>query len=94
MVLTCTPAYDGSICTHTHTHTHTHKTFQFNLSIVDDKQVSGELKKTLGGRLPERNNPVCIEIQMETVEVQRGYIGVEVVWGGGAMKLSRGWKRG
>ena len=34
--------------------------------------MSLELKKTLDGRLPEQDNPVCIEIQMETLEVRGG----------------------
>ena len=41
-------------------------TSQFNLSILDDKQVSSELKRSLEGRIPSPDQPVCIEIQMET----------------------------
>ncbi|CAI8024889.1 Autophagy-related protein 13 [Geodia barretti] len=40
----------------------------FNLSILDDKQVTVELKRSLEGRLPEAGQPVCVEILMETSE--------------------------
>ena len=65
-------------------YTHQNAILQFNLSITDDKQVSGELKKTLDGRLPERDHPVCIEIQMETLEVFAGG-GGGGLWMRGAM---------
>ena len=42
---------------------------QFNLSILDDKQVLVELKRSLEGRLPEAGQPVCVEILMDTAEV-------------------------
>ena len=42
---------------------------QFNLAIPDDKQVSGELKRSLEGKLPEPGQPVCVEILMDTQEV-------------------------
>ena len=43
---------------------------QFNLSILDDKQVSSELKRSLDGRLPNAGQPVCVEILMNTAEVR------------------------
>ncbi len=51
--------------TYKHAHTHSHLT-QFNLSLPDDKQVSAELKRSLEGRLPEQDCPVCLEIIMDT----------------------------
>ena len=42
---------------------------QFNVTITDDKQVSSELKRSLEGRLPQPEQPVTLEIQMETLEV-------------------------
>ncbi|XP_064387865.1 autophagy-related protein 13-like [Halichondria panicea] len=38
----------------------------FNLSLPDDKQVSAELRRSLEGRLPEQDCPVCLEIIMDT----------------------------
>lgn len=46
---------------------------QFNVTIQDEKQVSNELKKSLEGKLPQPDRPVCVEISMETLEV---YIGI------------------
>ena len=43
--------------------------YQFNMSIVDDKQVSSELKRSLEGKLPEPGRPVSVEILMDTAEV-------------------------
>jgi len=40
----------------------------FNLAVPDDKQVSSEMKRSLEGRIPQPDQPVCIEIQMETPE--------------------------
>ena len=42
---------------------------QFNVTISDDKRVSSELKRSLEGRLPQPEQPVTLEIQMETLEV-------------------------
>ena len=42
---------------------------QFNVTVVDEKQVSSELKHSLEGRLPQQDSPVCVEISMETLEV-------------------------
>ena len=39
------------------------------MTITDDKQVSSELKRSLEGRLPQPEQPVTLEIQMETLEV-------------------------
>ena len=39
------------------------------MTIADDKQVSSELKRSLEGRLPQPEQPVTLEIQMETLEV-------------------------
>ena len=39
------------------------------MTVVDDKQVSSELKRSLEGRLPQPQQPVTLEIQMETLEV-------------------------
>ena len=44
---------------------------QFNLSILDDKQVAMELKRSLEGRLPAAGRPVCVEILMDTSEVRQ-----------------------
>ena len=43
--------------------------YQFNVTIPDDKRVSSELKRSLEGRLPQPEQPVTLEIQMETLEV-------------------------
>lgn len=39
------------------------------MTISDDKRVSSELKRSLEGRLPQPEQPVTLEIQMETLEV-------------------------
>jgi hypothetical protein len=61
---------------------------QFNVTIGDDKHVSSELKRSLEGRLPQPEQPVTLEIQMETLEVLVGYL--LTYWGGGG----GGWVRG
>lgn len=43
---------------------------QFNVTVQDDKQVSNELKRSLEGRIPQQDCPVCVEISMETLEVR------------------------
>ena len=48
--------------------THTLHTYQFNLAIQDDKQVSVELKRSLEGKLPDQDQPVSIEIEMTTAD--------------------------
>ena len=39
------------------------------MTISDNKQVTSELKRSLEGRLPQPEQPVTLEIQMETLEV-------------------------
>ena len=52
--------------------------YQFNVTVPDEKRVSSELKRSLEGRLPQPEQPVTLEIQMETLEVSNGYECVHV----------------
>lgn len=52
---------------------------QFNVTVQDDKQVNGQLKQSLEGRLPQQDCPVCVEISMETLEVS-GWVGESEGW--------------
>lgn len=42
--------------------------FQFNLAIEDMAEITTETKKTMEGRLPCKDQPMCIEISLVTNE--------------------------
>lgn len=43
--------------------------FQFNLAVNDHPDVAAEVKKVTSGRLPSKENPMCVEISLKTNEV-------------------------
>lgn len=51
--------------------------FQFNLAINDHPDVASEVKKVMtNGRLPSKENPMCVEISLKTSEVWSLYTAV------------------